>query len=374
MDKYLRAYALIHTGALKHNIQIAKNRVGTDTKIMAVIKTNAYGHGAVRTAKELMDDVYGFAVATIDEAVELREAGIKNMILILGYISEDDYDALIMNDITTSLLTYEMAVSLNARAKELGQMAKCHVKINTGMNRIGFPVDEETVEIIKKVRELKNLESDGIFMHFATADEEDKEFSHEQYRKFTWILKRLHEENVDFAIRHCCNSAAILDLPEMKLDMVRDGITLYGLYPSEYVRSMHSEMNPVMELKSHIIFIKTVKAGEGISYGRTYITSKDTRIATVSIGYGDGYPRTLSSKGYVLIHGKKAPITGRVCMDQFMIDVTGIDNVCVGDTVTLMGRDGDEVISAEELAELSGRFNYELVCDINSRVERVYAD
>lgn len=372
MENFTRTYSLIHMNAILHNIDTVKRKVGEDTKIMAIVKANAYGHGAIEVSKAIKDKVFGFAVATVNEALQLRENGIDNDILILGYVSKAEYEIVINNRITFAVLTKDMAEDISACAVKLGKEALCHIKINTGMNRIGFPASDmdNTVNEIEQIHGMKGLDCEGIFMHFATADEADKTFSKHQYELFMTLLERLEERNITFKIRHCANSAAIVDMPQYRLDMVREGIILYGLKPSDEVDV--SEFEPAMEIKSHVIFVKKLPAGEGISYGRTYITDKETTIATIAIGYADGYPRSLSSKGYVLIHGKKAPVIGRVCMDQMMVDVSDIEDVAVEDVVTIVGHDGDSCITVDELSELSERFDYEFVCDISERVERSF--
>lgn len=371
MKKFTRTYAIIHLDALHANIRQAKERVGDNVKIMAIVKADAYGHGAIEVAKAIKDEVYGFAVATAREAVELREHGINNMILVLGYVCKAEYEEAIRNRITFAMLSEEMAKEVSECAVQMNESASCHIKINTGMNRIGFAADEASVDEIERVCRMPGLDCEGIFMHFATADSDDKTFSHIQFERFMKVINELADRGVNFRIRHCCNSAAIVDMPEYALDMVREGIILYGMHPSDEMLT-EIKYNPVMELKSHVIFVKELEAGEGISYGRTYITDRLTRVATVAIGYADGYPRSLSSKGYVLIHGKKAPILGRICMDQMMVDVTDIPDVKVEDVVTLIGKDGDEIITVEELAAISGKFDYEFVCGISQRVERKY--
>jgi len=371
MEEFTRTYSVIHTDALLANVEEVKKRVGDGVKLLAVVKANAYGHGAVRVAEELSDRVYGFAVATVREAMELRNAGITNMILILGYVCKAEYETMIRNDITFALLTRQMAEDINDTAMVLGHKALCHIKINTGMNRIGFPVCDETIEDIEYITGLKGLDCEGIFMHFATADETDKTFARQQYSDFMQVIKSLEERGISFAIRHCANSATCIDMPEYALDMVRMGIVLYGLTPSDEV-DPNMKYHPVLELKSHIIFVKDVPAGEGISYGRTFITPEAMRIATVAVGYADGYPRSLSGKGEVLIRGRRAKILGRICMDQMMVDVSDIPDASVEDVVTLIGRDGDDEISVEELAGISGKFDYEFVCGISERVERKY--
>lgn len=371
MKSFTRSYSIIHLDAIDKNIEYAKQRVGNDTKIMAIVKANAYGHGAVEVSKHIKDKVFGFAVATVREALELRDNGINNLILVLGYVCRDEYEAVIRNNITFAMLTEEMAEDVSACAGSLNMTARCHIKINTGMNRIGFPVNEDTIDKIERISGLPNLYCEGIFTHFATADEKDKSYSKLQFDRFMYIIDELKKRGVTFDIRHCANSAAIIDMPEYALDMVREGIILYGLKPSDEV-SPDMKYAPAMELKSHVIYVKELPPGEGVSYGKTYITDKNTKVATVAIGYADGYPRSLSSKGYVLIRGQKAPVIGRVCMDQMMVDVTDIPDVRVEDVVTIIGNDGAGCINVEELAEISGKFNYEFVCGISERVEKKY--
>ncbi len=371
VEEFTRTYSVIHLDAIYRNIEEARKRIGNDTKIMAIVKANAYGHGAVEVAGAIKDKVYGFAVATVREAITLRESGVTNPILVLGYVCKAEYETVILNDITFAILTKEMARDISECAVRINKTATCHIKINTGMNRIGFPTNSQSIDEIEEITGYDGLDCEGIFMHFATADCEDKTYSREQYERFMEMLAELEQRNVTFRIRHCANSATIVDMPEYKLDMVREGIILYGLKPSEEV-DREMKYYPALELKSHVIFVKELPAGESVSYGRTYITKAPTKVATVAIGYADGYPRALSNKGYVLVHGKKAPVIGRVCMDQMMIDVTDIDNVQVEDVVTVVGRDGDEEITFEELGRLADRFNYEFVCDISERVERKY--
>lgn len=371
VEEFTRTYSVIHMDAIYRNIEEARKRIGNDTKIMAIVKANAYGHGAVEVAGAIKDKVYGFAVATVREAITLRESGVTNPILVLGYVCKAEYETVILNDITFAILTKEMARDISECAVRINKTATCHIKINTGMNRIGFPTCPQSVDEIEEITGYEGLDCEGIFMHFATADCEDKTYAREQYERFMEMLAELEQRNVTFRIRHCANSATIVDMPEYKLDMVREGIILYGLKPSEEV-DREMKYYPALELKSHVIFVKELPAGESVSYGRTYITKAHTKVATVAIGYADGYPRALSNKGYVLVHGKRAPVIGRVCMDQMMIDVTDIDNVQVEDVVTVVGRDGDEEITFEELGRLADRFNYEFVCDISERVERKY--
>lgn len=372
MEKYYRVYANVNLDAIVSNIEEIKKNISQDTKIIAVVKADGYGHGAIPIAKTLSDYVYGFAAATVDEAVMLRENGVDKPIIILGFCAYHEFANLVSHDITATIFDYESAQHLSSMAKTLGKVAKCHIKIDTGMHRIGFEPNEKSVKVIKRIKKLPNLELEGIFTHFATADEKEKDRAMKQFDKFTHFIDMLKENDIEFALKHCSNSAAIIDMPQANLDLVRSGITTYGLYPSDEVNKDRVKLVPALELKSHVVMVKDVKKGEGIGYNLTYVTKQVTKVATISIGYGDGYPRTLSSKGYVLIRGKRAPILGKVCMDQMMVDVTGIEDVSVNDEVTLIGKDGEECISVEEIANLAGSFNYEFICGLGKRIPRNY--
>ena len=356
--KYQRVYAEVDLGAIRHNLIKIKEHV--QKKLLVVIKANAYGHGALKVAKATDDIADYFAVATIEEAIALREADIKNPILILGYVSPEYFAELVKYDIEQTLFDYESAVLL---AKAGG---KAHIAVDTGMGRIGFVPNEESVETIKKIYALEGIKIEGIFTHFATADERDKSFSREQYECFTDFVKKLEDEGVHIPVKHVANSATIVDMPEMGLDLVRCGIITYGLKPSCDVGDI--DIKRALKLKTHVVYVKKVPKGTSISYGRTYVTDKERVIATIPVGYADGYPRALSNCGRVTINGCYAPIVGRVCMDQFMVDVTDIPNVKVGDNVGLI----DDMIPCEEIAELEGTINYETVCKISDRVPRVY--
>lgn len=366
-----RVYAEINLDAMCSNVSQALERM-KPAKLMAIIKTDAYGHGAVRSAKALDEiGVYAFGVATPGEALELRRAEIKNPILILGYVFEEYFDRMIENDIDLALFDLNTAKLLNSHAEKLGKKARVHIKADTGMGRIGFQPCDESAEIIKEIAALNNIEIDGMFTHFACADSKDKASVNRQIERFTNFVAKVKSEGVSLPIVHCYNSASIVDFDKPLFDMVRCGIITYGLEPSDEVSKTNIKLQKVMSIKSHVAYVKKVGAGFTVSYGSTYVTDKETEIATIPVGYGDGYPRTLSNKGMVLIDGHFAKIIGRVCMDQFMVDVTGL-GVSRGDEVILMGSDGENSITAEEIGELSGRFNYELVCDINKRVPRVY--
>ena len=346
------------------------------TLMTAVVKTDGYGHGAVEIAKKLQHLYYlwGYAVATYEEAEEIRAAGITKPILILGYVFAEDYPGLVKDGIRPAVFREDMLEQLNEAAASRGVKLKIHLAVDTGMSRIGVRPDDSGLEFVKKAMSCKNLEIEGMFTHFAKADmAEGAEATRLQYERFTHFEERIRTElGLNIPLVHCSNSAALITYRDMNLDMVRAGITLYGLWPSNEVDRTIVPLKPALSLKSHIAFVKSLEPGESVSYGGTFTAKTRMRVATIPVGYGDGYPRSLSNKGYVLIRGQKAPILGRVCMDQFMVDVDAIPDACEGDEVTLLGRDGEQVITAEELGDLSGRFNYELCCDLSRRVPRVY--
>lgn len=374
MKTYSRVYAKIDLDAIASNMERMKHNLKPDTKIMAVIKADGYGHGAVPIAQmlEKIDYIWGFAVATLDEAVVLKTEGIHKPILVLGCVFPDQYMEMLKHNIRMNVYTEEMAESISQMAAREGMTAYMHIKLDTGMARLGFNTCTESVEAIHRISQMKNVCMEGIFTHFAKADEADKSFTQKQIQEFMWITQELKKKNVEFQYEHCANSAAIIDVPDANFDLVRAGISTYGLYPSEDVHKDNVVLKPALALKSHVAFVKEIDAGTPISYGGTFVSERPMKIATIPVGYADGYPRNLSNVGYVLIRGKKAPIVGRVCMDQFMVDVTDIDGVSFGDNVTLIGKDGNETITVEDLGELSGRFNYEFVCDLGKRIPRVY--
>lgn len=377
MEHYDRVWAEIDLDAIAFNIESIKKNISENTQIVAVIKADGYGHGAVMIAKKLEKDsrIWGYAVATAAEALELRNSDIKKPILILSYAFESDYEALIENEVRLAVFTFEMAAALSETAQKLGKCCKIHIKVDTGMTRIGVQPNLDAIELIKRISELKNIEIEGIFTHFARADEKDKTKAYEQLEKFQMFIKQMEETTaIRIPMKHCSNSAGIAEIPEANMDMVRAGIILYGLWPSEEVaEGKKIELKPALSLKSKVVYVKTVPVGQEISYGGTFTTKRETRVATICIGYGDGYPRSLSNKGYVLINGQRASILGRVCMDQFMVDITDVTgDVQTGSVVTLIGKDGEETITMEALGALSGRFNYELACDLGKRIPRVY--
>ena len=363
MKTYSRVYARIDLDAIAYNMEQMKQNLSPNTKMMAVIKADGYGHGAVQIADMLegVDYIWGFAVATLDEAVVLRTEGIKKPILVLGCVFPDQYMAMLKHDIRMNVYTEEMAEAISQMAAREGMTAYMHIKLDTGMARLGFDISK-----------MKNVKMEGIFTHFAKADETDKSFTQKQMKDFSRMVDKLKEKNVSFQYEHCANSAAIIDVKDANYDLVRAGISTYGLYPSEEVKKENVKLKPALVLKSHVAFVKEIEEGTAISYGGTFVSKEKMRIATIPVGYADGYPRNLSNTGFVLIRGKKAPIVGRVCMDQFMVDVTHIEGTSFGDKVTLIGTDGNETITVEDLSELSGRFNYEFVCDLGKRIPRVY--
>lgn len=373
MNRYLRCYAEISLEAIGHNIREVKKRLPEGVKLLGVVKANAYGHGAVPVASYLENQVDYFATATIEEAVELRENGISAPILILGYVSPSQYGDLVEYDITQTIDSYAQALALEKEAARQNRKAKAHLAVDTGMTRIGFQVTEHDADEAAKIADLPHIELEGMFTHFSCADQEDKTYCSMQMEKYDKMTALLAERGVTIPLRHICNSAGIMEFDDHRFEMVRSGIITYGIYPSEEVKKERLDLIPALSWKSHVIHVKEVGPGIGVSYGATYVTEKPmTRIATVSAGYADGYPRALSNQGCVLIHGKKAPIIGRICMDQMMVDVTDIPDMQVEDVVTLVGTDGDETITIEEIANPAARFDYEMLCDISSRVTRVY--
>ncbi len=380
---YSRVVARIDLSAIVHNLEAMRDNIPAGTRIMAVIKTDAYGHGAVEIGRELegRDYIWGYATATAEEAFELRDAGLKKPILILGYAFPYAYERMIRDNIRPSVFRLDMAKELNDIAKrlmesgEIKEPAPIHLAVDTGMSRIGLGANEDGVALATQIRLMDGLHIEGIFTHFARADERDLSNARNSEEIFKGFISDFENETgYRIPIKHCANSASIISIPESSMDMVRAGVTMYGMWPSEEVSRDIIDLKPAMELISHVVMVKTVSAGTPVSYGGTFVTDRETVIATIPVGYGDGYPRSLSNKGFVLIDGHRANILGRVCMDQFMVDVTDIPDVKEGDEVILMGRDetSGEEISAEFLGELSGRFNYELTCDISKRVPRVF--
>ena len=375
MRKNGRITAYIDMAAIAENFENMKKNIKEGVQMVAVVKTDGYGHGAVPIAKmaEQFEYIWGFAVATFSEAMDLRNSGIQKPILILGYTFQEDYVEMAKNGIRPAIFTYEMAKDFSDAAKKAGICAPFHLAVDTGMSRIGVPWGEVGIETALKISMLSHIKMEGVFTHFSKADEIEKEFTKCQMDRVQDFCSNLSEKGETGFLRHCSNSAGILEIPEANMDLVRAGISIYGIYPSSEVSRSYVELHPAMELKSHVVYLKTIEPGTMVSYGGTFTAAHKMKIATIPVGYGDGYPRSLSGKGSVLIRGKRAPILGRICMDQFMVDVTGMD-VQMLDEVTLLGRDGEEEITLEELDKLSGRFPYEFVCDIGKRVPRVYVN
>jgi alanine racemase len=374
MKTYSRVYAQIDLDAILHNMEQMQKRISRNTKIMGVIKTDGYGHGAVPIGRELekLHVTWGYATATVEEAQILRENGLKKPILVLGASFPESYGLLAEEGIRATVFSLRQAQALEQYAKEAERKIIVHVKIDTGLSRLGFQVTEEAADEIAQISAMPHIVIEGMFTHFAKADARDKTMANAQVHNFSQMREMLNERGVEIPILHCSNSAAIIDMPAANMSVVRAGISLYGMWPSDEVQKSNLDLQPVLSLKSQVVFVKELEAGRTISYGATYETAGRERIATIPIGYGDGYPRSLSNKGYVLIHGKRAPICGRICMDQFMVNVSHIPEAKEGDAVVLIGRDGQEVISMEEIGELSGRFNYEFACDLSKRIPRVY--
>ena len=372
MKEYYRVQANINLDNICNNVIKARKLLAEDTKIMAIIKADGYGHGAVPIAKVLENYVETYGIAILEEGIELRKAGVKKPILILGYTPEQMCKELVYYDIMPAVFSYRMAKVISKEGVRQNKTVQIHIKLDTGMGRIGFSLTEDSVKEIEKINQLENIQIAGCFSHFSKADEADKSFTYTQLERFEKFVERLEEVGIYIPTKHISNSAGIIEVPEANKDMVRIGISTYGLYPSKEVDKSKHVLEPAMEIKACISFVKELEPGVGIGYGGTFVTQKTTKVATIPVGYGDGYPRALSGKARVLIHGCSAPILGRVCMDQFMVDVTDIPDVKEGDIVTLVGRYGTECITVEELADMAGSFNYEFVCDVGKRIPRVY--
>jgi len=368
MDFY-NSHIRVDLDALTENFRNICQKAGSP--VMAVIKADGYGHGSVALAKALENQAAFFGVANISEALELRYAGIQLPILVLSRMPRAAFPQAVKYGIRPALFLYDDAAALSAEAQKQGKTAAFHIAVDTGMNRIGVPVTETAADTCVAMAQLPGLEAEGIFSHFATADTRDLTRTHAQMAKFDTFLTMLKHRGLEIPICHLNNSAGIMNFPG-SYDMARTGITLYGMYPSDEVDTSLVSIAPVARWTTRVTFLKTLPAGREVSYGGTFTTTQDTVVATLPVGYADGYRRNLSGKSHVLIRGKKAPVLGRICMDQMMVDVTNIPGVSVGDEVTLMGRDGDELLSAEDLAGWSGTISYEIVTGISRRVPRSY--
>lgn len=368
---YFRTHAAIDLDAVEYNFNNTRKALPENVKILGVIKANAYGHGAVELGKFLEGKCDFFGVACVDEAMELISAGIKTPLLVLGYVSPFEYETVVKNSIRIPIFSFDDAKKLSDEAVKQNKEISYHFCIDTGMSRIGFQVNEKTADICLEISKLPNIKAEGLFSHFATADESDLSKALKQQELFEKFISMLEERNVNVPIKHINNSAGIMNFNK-RFDMCRMGIITYGLYPSHEVDKCLLDIKPVMTWKASVSHVKTLPAGREISYGGTYITTKETVVATVPVGYADGYPRCLSNIGKVLVNGKFAKILGRVCMDQFMIDVSDIPEVKAGSEVVLVGKQGDFELSMEEVSEAAHSFNYELPCRVAERVPRVY--
>ncbi|MDO5416384.1 MAG: alanine racemase [Lachnospiraceae bacterium] len=370
--RYSRVYATVDLDAVTHNMEAMRANLPEGTGMIGVVKADGYGHGAVPVARTIDGFVEGYAVATADEAILLRRHGIKKPILILGVTQRCRYRELILYDIRPTMFEKEALEAYSALAESMGRRAPVHLAVDTGMSRIGMKPDAASADMVQACSALPGIRIEGMFTHFSTADEADKSRTAVQFKRYLDFARMLKERGVEIPVKHCANSAGIIESIGTELDMVRAGISIYGMYPSDEVEKRMVPLEPALELKSCVSYVKTIQPGDEVSYGGTFRAEHAMRIATIPVGYGDGYPRNLSGKGWVLIHGRKAPILGRICMDQFMVDVTDIDGVKEEDEVTLIGRDGEARILVEDLAEAGGGFHYEIVCNLGKRIPRVY--
>ena len=368
-----RVYAKVDLDAIASNMKAMKALLPEQTGMLGVVKADAYGHGAVPVARAIEPYVSGFAAATAEEAVQLRKAGLKGLILVLGVPFPEDFEDLIRWEIRPAVFEWEQAEALSRLALLCHKVLHIHLAVDTGMSRIGMKPGEEALELVKRVSCLKGIRIEGIFTHFSRADEKDLSCTEEQLNAFEAFDRQQREQGIRIPLRHCSNSAAIVGgLSSNQLELCRAGIALYGLYPSGEVRKDLAALTPALELISCVSCLRDIGPGTAVSYGGTFVADRPMRIATIPVGYGDGYPRSLSGKGAVLIHGQRAPILGRICMDQFMVDVSHIPDVRNFDEAVLLGFQGGEHISAEEIAEASGGFHYEILCGLNKRIPRVY--
>lgn len=368
-----RVLAIVDLDAIASNIKNIRAKVDKNSGIIGIIKADAYGHGSVETAKVLLDNGADWlAVAVVDEGLNLRKNGITAPILLLGYTPELRLNDVINNGFIQTVYSYDTAKKLSDAASALGKKAVIHIKIDTGMGRIGYRVNEESADEIVKISKLPNIDVNGMFTHFSTADEADKAYTLEQYNKFVKMNDMLEERGLHIPVKHAANSAAIMDFDNMMFNMVRPGIILYGAYPSDEVKKENLSLSPAMSIKTHVSYVKDVNEGDSISYGRKYTAPSKRRIATIPVGYADGFIRAYSKGGKVLVRGEYAPIVGRICMDQFMVDVTDTDGVEVNDEVVLMGKQGDKEITADFIASVLDTINYEVFCTLSKRVPRQY--
>ncbi|AHM55700.1 alanine racemase Alr [Peptoclostridium acidaminophilum DSM 3953] len=367
-----RPWAEINVENLRENFRNIKSLTKEGTKVCAVVKANAYGHGSVQVAKILIEEGADYlAVASEGEAIELRQAGIKTPILCLGFVPEVVYEEAIANELDITIYSLDAAEKLSKEAVRLGKNARVHIKLDTGMSRLGFQVEDASVDAIEKIVGMPGIELVGVFTHFAKADEKDKTFTEHQYDGYMKIVSEVEKRGVKIQIKHVCNSAGTMDMPQYHMDMVRPGIILYGLYPSDEVMKERLELKPVMTFKASVSHVKDLEAGRGIGYGLRYVTEKTTRVATMPIGYADGFTRMLSGKVSVKVNGTVVPVIGNICMDQSMLNVDAVETK-VGDEVVIFGEDIDARV--ERIAQALGTINYEIVCMVARRIPRVYME
>ena len=370
LSKYYRGYVSIDVNAIRDNLVAMIDKVSDGTEILAVLEADGYGHGGVPIAKKIDDLCYGYCLATVDEGAIFRKHNITKPIYILGYVPASEYKELVEYNLIPPIFTYEDAKELSQFAKKEGKVVDVNIALDTGMSRIGFFPTTQAAKEIEKITKLENINVTTIFTHFAKADYKDKEHANNQLKLFDDFVKELDKLGISIPIHTVANSAATMEMRQCDKTLDRIGISLYGLYPSDEMDMDHIKLKPALSWHTHVAYIKEIEPGMGVSYGSTFVADEKMTVATIPVGYADGYPRNLSNKGYVLINGKKAPILGRVCMDQFMVDVTGID-VKRHDLVTLIGKDGDLEIKMDDYAVLAGTFNYEFACNISKRIPRV---
>ncbi len=372
MDNKRPTWAEIDLAAIRNNLRCIKEALSPGTRIMAVVKANAYGHGVREVTRVCLEEMIDFlAVATLDEALELRDEGITAPVMVLGYVPRQYAELIVSHGIRTAVYDASLARSLSTAAQMQGRIADIHIKIDTGMGRIGFAPGSDTIRIVENIAALPGINVEGIFTHFTEADRENDQFTMKQFKVFHDVISELDERGIHIPLKHCSNSAAIFRYPETQLDMVRAGIILYGLYPSQFMKSMNLGFVPAMTLKSRVSMVKKLPEGHGVSYGRTHICNRETRVATLPIGYADGYSRNLSNRAWAIIKGQRANSLGVVCMDQCMFDISGREDIAEGDEAVLFGTEADG-ITADDLALAADTINYEIVCSVSSRVPRIY--
>lgn len=372
--KLNRAWAEVNLDHIAHNVHEIQRITNEKAEIMGIVKADAYGHGVMEVAKTLLaNGVTRLAVSMLDEAIQLRKVGIEVPILILSYTDPRRSEEIIQNDVTQAVFSHDLANALSDASIKLGKNVKIHIKIDTGMTRVGFMPGYSAIKNVIEISKLPGIIIEGLFTHFASADESDKSYTYMQFERFMSICNELNRIGLYIPMKHVANSAAIIEFPEMHLDMVRPGLILYGMYPSGEVDYTKLDLRPAMTLKANVTFVKEVESGTCISYGRIFSTQRQSKIATIPIGYADGYTRLLNNKGKVLINGEEAPVVGKICMDQCMVDVTDMESeVKVGDEAVLFGRQGNREIKVEEVAAQVGTINYEIVSIIGKRIPRVY--